>query len=292
MKNTPRQALELLIEEIAGYSDAALEHGIYSVVGAADALQRTGAIDMNEELYWGDRARIAGMRRGWRALDRVLEEFLLKRIKDYERIQPPPPPEDPAPKPGESTITTLPDGADGIRYTVGRMIRMIQDARKDALVISLARKIAAVSSSEQDGAGRELYWLRGIHAWCRANFTFVHDPVGIELIQTPNRMLRELQIPAELHLAVWAPIGKAMGGNLPPPKMTGDADEATVISMALAASIGIEPLRVVLGGTDNMIHTCWGQAYVDGKWVDIDVLEEWGPKNGRCKAFEHMDVPL
>lgn len=189
-------------------------------------------------------------------------------------------------KRGETRTTTLPPGVDGIRYTIDRMVTMIQDARKDPLVIATARKIAAVSGDQ------ELYWLRGIHAWCRANFTYVNDPVGIELIQTPNRMLRELLIPAQLHKAVWDDVAPAVGGSMPEPKMTGDADEATVISLALAAAVGISPLRIRLGGSDGALYTCWGSAHVDGKWVDVDVLHEVFGKHQDVPHVEAVDVPL
>lgn len=296
MTNTPREVLEILIKEIFPYNGAALERAIYGVIGAAHAFQMMGLIHMDEAIVWGDRARLAGVRKGWEVppggtgLD---EKHLLQRIEDFEKgARVVLPAEPPSIKPGETRTASFPDVADGIRYTIGRMIQMIRDARKDVLVISLARKIAAVSISDLGAVSPQLYWLRGIHAWCRANFQFVNDPVGIELIQTPNRMLRELLIPQELHTAVWAPIGQALGNKLPEPKMTGDADEATVISLALAAAIGISPLRIAGGGTDGTIHTCWGQAYVDGKWVDVDVLEEWGPKKGPCKAIEYLDVYL
>lgn len=299
MKHTPRQVIEMLLFDLSGSSAESVDRGINVVVGAALAFQMTGEMDSNEASLWGDRARLAGLRRGWIPPGHspiLYEAVVLQRIKASETILTPSatPAEVPSPKPGETRHTPVPDTFDGIRYAVGRMIRMIQDARKDPLVISLARKIAAVASDPPGPApcGQELYWLRGIHAWCRANFQFVNDPVGIELIQTPNRMLRELQIPSELHAAVWAPIGKAIGGKLPEPKMTGDADEATIISMALAAAVGIEPLRIQFGGADGTAYTCWGQAYVDGKWVDCDILHETFGKHQEVQKFEHLDIPI
>ena len=196
---------------------------------------------------------------------------------------------------GEIERTKLPDGVDGIKFTVSRMIKMIQEGRKDPLVISTARKISALSTGDRkfSEVDRAEHQLRGIHAWCRANFSFVRDPVGIELIQTPNRMLRELEIPPQLHKAIWRQMGNvSVISKMPKPKMTGDADEATVISLSLAAAIGIDPLRIRLGGTDGTIHTCWGAAHTGGKWRDLNILEEKFGSRGPVKMLGEIDVPI
>lgn len=188
----------------------------------------------------------------------------------------------------------LPYSFDGIRFTLGRMLKMIQDGRKDPLVISIARKIAVLSTAGRSlkGAERDLYQLRGIHAWCRANFEYVRDPVNVELIQTPNRMLRELKIPPQLHKAIWGPIGKALGGKMPAPKMSGDADETTTLSLSLAAAVGITPLRIRLGGFDGIICTCWGAAQIGGVWEDIDILHAKFGSHAAVELIEHVDVHL
>lgn len=197
---------------------------------------------------------------------------------------------------GETKSTKLPqDGMEAILFTAGRMVKMIQEARADTLVIVQARKIAAISTAGRDlkGEERTLQQLRGIHTWCRGNFEYVLDPAGVELIQTPNRMLRELEIPEMLHNAIWDKVESKLGGKKPPPKMTGDADEATVISLALAAAIGIEPLRIRLGGSEGNIYTCWGAAQVGGKWVDFDVLcEEFGSHPGKEVVIRDIDIPM
>lgn len=197
-------------------------------------------------------------------------------------------------KPGEINRFKLPDSFDGIRFTVGRMVKMIEGARKDPLVIATARKIAALATSRRkmkDGE-KNIWVLKAIHAWCKENFECVEDPVGIELIQTPNRMLRELQIPPQLHMLMWKPIAKALGGKLPPPKMTGDSDESSILGLSLAAAVGIDPLRIRLGGTGGTIHYAWGSASAAGKWWDLDILTPGFNKHPKFDQIENVDVPL
>lgn len=192
-------------------------------------------------------------------------------------------------KPGETRLTKLPDSLDGIRFTVGRMVQMIKESRKDPLVITTARKIAGISLPGRKIQGdrtREWWILKGIHAWCRDRFQYVDDPVGVELIQTPNRMLRELDIPSQLHMAMWKPIGKAMGGKMPRPMMTGDSDESTTLVLALAAAVGISPLKVCLGGTQGTLHYAWGAARINGKWRNIDILS---PKFDTHPSFDTLE---
>lgn len=198
-------------------------------------------------------------------------------------------------KPGETRVTKFPDSFDGIKYTLGRMVQMIQESRKDPLVISTARKIAALSIPGRKIRGdqtREWWILKGIYGWCKDNFVYVDDPVGIELIQTPNRMLRELQIPPQLQTLMWKPIAKGMGGKMPRPKMTGDSDEAATIALALAAALGIGPLKLCLGGTDGTFHYVWGAAKINGKWRNIDILSDKFDKHPPFGDIDDLDVPI
>lgn len=203
--------------------------------------------------------------------------------------------EDAALKPGEARRFPIPDSFDGIRFTIGRMVKMIEEARKDPLVIATARKIAALSITSRKPKNddeRNLLILKGIHRWCKENFVYVDDPVGIELIQTPNRMLRELEIPPQLHMLMWKPIAKALGGKLPRPMMTGDSDESATLVLSIAAAVGIRPLRIRLGGTGGTLHYAWGEVEINGKWRSIDILSPRFDTHPPFENLEHLDVPI
>jgi hypothetical protein len=199
-----------------------------------------------------------------------------------------------SPGPGETRHFRLPDQFDGIRFEVGRIIKMIQEAKRDPLVIETARKIAALSTSGRkikDDADRRFYTLKGIHAWCKEHFVYVDDPAHIELIQTPNRMLRGLEIPPQLHMAMWKPIAKELGGKLPKPKIAGDSDEAATLVLALLAAVGFEHLKVRCGGTEDVVHYVWGGVETDGYVYDLDILH---PKfdHHYTKYLSDIEVPV
>lgn len=198
-------------------------------------------------------------------------------------------------KPGEARRLVIPDSFDGIRFEVGRMVKMVEEARKDPLVITTARRIAALSITSRkpkNNEERNLLILKGIHRWCKENFVYVDDPVGVELIQTPNRMLRELEIPPQLHMLMWKPIAKAVGGKLPRPMMTGDSDESSILGLSLAAAVGIYPLRVCLGGNGGALHYAWGAAQINGKWRNIDILSPKFDTHPPFDDLEHVDIQL
>lgn len=197
-------------------------------------------------------------------------------------------------KPGAVKRFKLPDAMDGIRFVLGRMVKMVQEARKDPLVIATARKIAGLSTAGRnvEGDARTIQQLKGLHAWCRGNFEYVADPVNVEVIQTPNRMLRELDIPEALQKAMWAPIGKVLGGKMPKPRIMGDSDEAVTLVLSLAAAIGIEPLRIQLGGHDNTVHYAWGAARVKDGWKALDILVEDFGTHAPMDEIDHVEIPM
>lgn len=195
----------------------------------------------------------------------------------------------PVPRPGKVLRAPLPEGFDGIRISIDRMADFIRDGCRNEKVIESARMIVQLAAGSARALGmpvasaadRTALQLEAIHAWCRANFEFVNDPVGVELIQTPQRQLRRLRAPAELVGPFWTPIQKLLAAKvkvdagkirMPSPNMVGDADEAVIVSLSLAAAVGIEPIEIRYGGTEGVAHHCWGAALISDKWYDIDVL--------------------
>jgi hypothetical protein len=214
----------------------------------------------------------------------------------------------PLPKLGESIRTPLPASMDGIRFTVDRMIKYVQESRKDPLVIDTAREIAQLSVDTAEQLGRKiadenraLIHLEGIHAWCFRNFQYVRDPAGVKVIQTPQRQLRRLKVPAELHGEMWQPIREGMAAaagkrpedlTLPPPKMMGDSDEAVIVSLSLAAALDTGPLKLRFGGHDGTIHYVWGYAHAAGKWHDLDILLPKFGEHPDVMHYEDIEVPI
>lgn len=193
----------------------------------------------------------------------------------------------------------IPDSMEGIRFEVARLMKYIVDARKDPLIITTAQKIAELSLRTARQAGRklakeppDLIQLRGIHAWCRANFEHVSNPNGVEVIKTPARMLRELNIPEEITRALWEPIrdgfSHASGKDpkkfkLPVPKITGSSAVAVCLVLSLAGAIGLSPLRMRFGGDQDTLHHVWANIFAGGRFHDVDITL---PEFGKCGTFE------
>lgn len=210
--------------------------------------------------------------------------------------------------PNEIVRTTLPDSFDGIRYEIGRVVKYIQEGRKDPAVIALAQKIAELAAGtarqlkrKVNSDTRDLIWLEGIHAWCHANFEHVSNPVHIELLKTPARMIRELDIPEAFSRALWEPIRDQMAASagkdpaklkLPTPKITGNSAMAGCLVLTLAAAVGITPLRLRFGGDDGTLYYIWGSAHAGGQWHDVDILLPKFGKALKFNCYENVDIPL
>lgn len=221
-----------------------------------------------------------------------------------------------APAPGEGRIirTALPDTFDGIRFEIGRMAKYVAEARRDPVVIDAARFAAShwgkivQQMSEEEGNPIDVHnnrtiALEGIDMWCRGLFSYKNDPAGIEMLQTPRRMVRTTKIPRDVLLHFMDPIYRSLENEIPnfdrskyPPQplFAGDCDEAATIICAMAASIDITPVAFAFGGDGGTLHHTWAKVQADGEWYDSDITEptfRLGDKS-RFDAYEEYEVPL
>lgn len=213
--------------------------------------------------------------------------------------------EQPLPKPHDEVLRTpIPDSMDGIRFEIARMSKYITDGCKDPLVISTAQKIAELSAGtarqlrrKVTEETRNLIILEGIHAWCHANFEHVSNPAGAEVIKTPARMLRELDIPEEFARAFWEPIRDSMTKNpekltLPKPRITGTSGGAVCLVLTLAAAVGITPMRMRFGGHDGTLFYVWGNVFAAGRWHDVDIILPKFGKHEKFGMYEFVEIPI
>ncbi len=114
----------------------------------------------------------------------------------------------PSPERGEARYTHLPDTWDGIRFEIGRMCRLVKDGRKEKLVVDAAREAAARYSilvqdyAQSRGEEVEIHQNKVLQAEAcdilmRHLYFYVNDPAGIEVIQTPERMVRHARLPID-----------------------------------------------------------------------------------------------
>lgn len=230
----------------------------------------------------------------------------------------------PSPRDGEVRRTALPDTWDGIRFEIGRMLQYVKDAAKDPIVREHTRRIcgqylemAGSEGRSMDGADPAAVCLEAIDAWCRDHFAYVNDPPGIEVLQTPRRMVKQTRVPPEVLASVMAPFYDAMGAvedpqrvqdYRPPPLCWGDCDEGGVLTLGHCACAPIEraslgqegpkaglgPLRFRFGGHDGTLHHVWSFIRCGDKWWDVDLTEP-DYKLGDHSRFDHyeeVEVPL
>ncbi len=196
------------------------------------------------------------------------------------------------PTDGQVLRTALPDTFDGIRFEIARMAKYVQHAARDPFMREISAQIcgAHVEMAGRMGLGAEVessdpraVAIEALEAWCREHLVYVNDPIGIEVIQTPKRMVKQTMVPPEVILDVIAPVheamvetfGDAMKGYVPPEISAGDCDELStgIVSLAAAAPVEIRPLRFRFGGNKGTLHHVWGKPYIGDVGVDCDLTE-------------------
>lgn len=220
----------------------------------------------------------------------------------------------PSPRDGEVRRTALPDTFDGIRFEIGRMVKYVQDARKDPLIIDTARMIcsqfgkfveemSAREGNPVSAHNNKTLYCEAIDIWCRTHFCYVNDPPNVEVLQTPRRMVKQTRIPREIVEHIMAPFYEAMeeadpafhrGSYSPPPIFMGDCDEIATMVLSLAGCMDIQPLRFRFGGNDGTLHHVWARMNADGKWWDSDVTEpEYRIGDfSNFESYEELEIPL
>jgi hypothetical protein len=212
----------------------------------------------------------------------------------------------PGPREGEIIRTTVPDTMEGIRFEMGRMVRSVQEAVGDPVVVDAARMILLASEPKN-----KISELGAIFGWSKAHFHYVSDPINKEYMQSARRMIRQAQAPRAMLARILAPIyGHAKNGvvrmdgremNGPLPKALGDCEEAAVLTASLAGAVGILP-RFRYGGAGKSLWHAWSQAYVppdglsgvgpEGQWLDMDITEaRYGlGEHAPFRAYAHQEI--
>jgi hypothetical protein len=195
--------------------------------------------------------------------------------------------------------TKLPDTFDGIRFEIGRMVKYVQDAASDPIVIENAEMICSGSKDTMSS-------VRDIEAWCRQHYVYLNDPPNIEFIQTPRRMVKQTQVPPEVILHAIGPVVEAMREALgpeavrdyTPPDITwGDCDEGSAFVLGHCASKEIGPLLFDFGGHEGTLHHVWGKIHLspadrDGLAADLTEPDYTLGDFSRFEHYESVEIPL
>lgn len=123
--------------------------------------------------------------------------------------------------PATAQQSTIAYGDTGSVQTVHKMAALVNAAIRVPVVVEFAHHVVANVSGRDD-----VGLATAIADWMRANFKFVRDPLGVELLRTPEYMINQYNIQMSV---------------------SGDCDDAAILSAALAKSVGLAVRFVVLG---------------------------------------------
>lgn len=140
----------------------------------------------------------------------------------------------------------LPKGDAGVDRTVERMTTIAQDSARDHRFITFAQSI-----SLRGGRKDSLEVLAALVKWVRDHWTFRRDPVHVELVKTPERLLTELK-------------SRDM--------MIGDCDDASVLIASLTTALGYPSRFVVLQRKKSAksYDHIYVETFADGRWHSLD----------------------
>lgn len=165
----------------------------------------------------------------------------------------------------------IPFGDAGSFATVAHMRNVISEAIRSPIVVETAHRIAM-----QFPVRAYVRVAIGIRDWMKENFFFVRDPVGVELIRTPEYLLNRMQITG---------------------KITGDCDDATVLGCALGKAIGI-PCKIVTIGFNRAGTSQSPLSHVFGMLVAPSVpraiaieLDVTKPANSTASVRRRLEFP-
>jgi hypothetical protein len=148
------------------------------------------------------------------------------------------------------------EGDAGVRETVARMAELIREGIANPLVRETVTYLAgALSPADYVG---QIYTIR---EWCAAHVHFLRDPAGVELLHSPEWLLREIHANGAAYV---------------------DCDDAAILGGALCGAIGLQVALVTVAFLDNQapFSHIWASAsppveYVDAagkqQWIELDV---------------------
>lgn len=165
-----------------------------------------------------------------------------------------------------STLMGIPDGIDATRATLRAMVRYARSGQTDVPLITLARQIISnrvpMSGTSKNYAAQ----MAALQNWVRDQIRYVRDPVGAEMVQTPERTL---DIKA------------------------GDCDDKSVLLAALLMSAGFQCRFVAVGLKGGPYSHVFVEARLGTRWVPCETIVAgkepgWYPENVTRRMEAHI----
>lgn len=140
-------------------------------------------------------------------------------------------------------LQNIPDGRAGTQATVREMANLVAQSQLRPTV-----RLASLSILEKANVKTRntAAVIRALFEWTRRNVQYLHDPLDVESVQSPE---------VTLQIKV------------------GDCDDHSTLMAAFAANLGIPARFVTIGySQDRMVHV-FGEFLVDGQWIAADTTQ-------------------
>jgi hypothetical protein len=148
------------------------------------------------------------------------------------------------------------DGDDGVRQTVARIAQLIREGVANPVVRrAVTDLVGALSPNDYLG---QLYAIR---EWCASHIHFLRDPAGVELLHSPEWLLRTIASDGAAYV---------------------DCDDAAILGGAMCGAIGMQVALITVAFLDSgaPFSHIWASAsppvaFLDAagkqQWIELDV---------------------
>lgn len=164
-------------------------------------------------------------------------------------------------------VQTMAEGDAGVYQTLAAMRALVYQAAASPLVrawaVEIARTVPPRSPAALAGAIRQFLSER---------VSYLDDPVGVELVHAPERLLDEI------------------GSRY---YVTGDCDDVATLGAALAASVGLPSRFVVLsfGGPGDPFQHVYAELWTGDGWAELDTTRQLAEVQRAAIISRRLIVP-
>lgn len=156
-----------------------------------------------------------------------------------------------------STLSSIPEGKDGILYTMKLMRSLVKQYKKSLAVRTLAVQI--VNPYYQKDWNAE---IKALQSFVRDRIRYTRDIRDVETIQTPDVTLR---------------------------LKSGDCDDKSTLLASLLESIGHPTRFIAIGFQPDQFEHVYVETRIGTKWIPLETTEPvnigWQPKNIQARMY-------
>lgn len=208
--------------------------------------------------------------------------------------------------------------SDAVRFDYGRMAKIVQDARKNGIMIDFSRLIcahfgklvewwSAYEGRPVSAHNNKTLFLEAIDIWCRSRLCAPDQTNGSNgsmgfraaeqngsWTRDPKDVIEHAMEPWYEAMALDDPSKYRMTRRSAPPAYAGSHEDAIATALGLCACLEVQPLQFRVGMKNGEPAHIWGRIQADRKWYDMD-LSRPDFKLGdymNFDSYEEVEIPL